>query len=95
MPPMAVMPLEEAKSVLDFAKAGGYVYTLGNLPSGSSENGLHDPKMAALMKELQAQPTVKACTQGLAAELDTKAPGLVSQLQFVSGEFPMLQYEVE
>lgn len=91
MPPMAVMPLKEAKSVLDFAKAGGYVYTLGNLPSGSSENGLHDPKMAALMKELQAQPTVKACTQGLAAELDTKAPGLVSQIQFVSGEFPMLQ----
>lgn len=92
MPPMAVMQLAEAKTVVDFAKAGGRVYTLGKLPTGSPENGLHDPAMAALMTELQAQPTVKACVQGFRAELSAKAPGLESCLQFVSGEFPMLQH---
>lgn len=92
MPPMAVMQLAEAKTLVDFAKAGGHVYTPGDLPTGSTENGLHDPAMAALMKELQAQPTVKACPQGLAAELDAKAPGLESCIQFLSGEFPMLQH---
>ncbi len=92
VPPMAVMQLAEAKALVEFAKAGGHVYTLGNLPAGSPENGLNDPAMAKLMTELQAQPTVKACPQGLAATLDAKPPGLESCIQFLSGEFPMLQH---
>lgn len=92
MPPMVVMQLAEAKALVEFAKAGGHVYTLGNLPTGSTENGLNDPAMAALMKELQAQSTVTACPQGLAAVLDAKPPGLESCIRFLSGEFPMLQH---
>jgi len=91
VPPLVVVPLNVASKIVDFAKAGGLVYTLGELPTGSTDNGLHDPAMADLMSQLRAQPTVKACTQGLAHELDAKAPGLKSPIEFVSGDFPMLQ----
>jgi hypothetical protein len=91
LPPMVVLPLSVARKIVDFAKSGGYVYTLGELPTGSIDNGLNDPLMTALMSQLQAQPTVKACTQGLVQELDAKSPGLTSPIQFTSGEFPMLQ----
>ena len=47
--------------------------------------------MAALMSELKVLPTVKACPQGLGPELAAKPQGLRSAIQFVSGEFPMLQ----
>ena len=91
LPPVVVLPLAVARKIVEFAKAGGNVYTLGELPTGSTDNGLHDPAMAALMSQLQAQPGVKACAQGLARELDAKSPGLNSPIQFISGEFPMLQ----
>jgi hypothetical protein len=91
LPPMVVLPLSVARKIVDFAKAGGYVYTLGELPTGSTDNGLNDPLMSALMSQLQAQSTVKACTQGLSQELSAKSPGLTSPIQFTSGQFPMLQ----
>lgn len=91
LPPMVVLPLSVARKITEFAKAGGNVYTLGSLPTGSTDNGLHDPAMAALMAELRAQPNVKSCQQGFAHELGAKSPGLTSPIQFVSGEFPMLQ----
>ena len=91
LPPMVVMPLNVARKTVEFAKAGGFVYTLGDLPAGSTDNGLNDPVMAALMAELRALPNVTACTQGLAQVLDANAAGLTSPIQFVTGEFPMLQ----
>jgi len=91
IPPMVIMPLAQARAVLDFAKAGGNVYTLGTLPFGSSENGLVDPEMKAMMKELSALPNVTISVDGLKTELMAKANGLSSRVQFVSGEFPMLQ----
>ena len=91
LPPVAVLPLKVARKIVDFAKAGGYVYTIGSLPTGSTDNGLHDPAMAELMRQLRGQPNVKACPEGFTHELKAKAPGLTSPIQFVSGEFPMLQ----
>lgn len=91
LPPLAVLPLDVARKIVDFAQAGGRVYTLGSLPTGSTDNGLHDPAMGSLMRELQAQATVKTCPQGLKHELEAKSTGLESPIQFVSGEFPMLQ----
>ncbi|MHB8970115.1 MAG: glycosylhydrolase-like jelly roll fold domain-containing protein [Pirellulaceae bacterium] len=47
--------------------------------------------MAALMDELRALPNVRTCASGLEQELDARSPGLTSPIEFVSGEFPMLQ----
>jgi hypothetical protein len=91
LPPMVVLPLSVARKIVNFAKAGGAIYTLGELPTGSTDNGLKDPAMAALMAELRALPNVKSCPQGLAQELDARSTGLSSPIQFTAGEFPMLQ----
>ncbi len=91
LPPMVVMPMSVARKIVEFAKSGGLVYTLGELPAGSTDNGLNDPAMAALTRELQTQPTVKACPQGLVYELDARSAGLKSPIRFISAAFPMLQ----
>lgn len=92
MPAMDVLPLDVAQKITDFAKAGGHVYALAELPSGSTDNGLPDPAMAKLMEELQKQPSFHRCENGLASLVDSGAAGLTSQIQFVSGSFPMLQH---
>jgi len=91
LPPMVVMPLDVARKIVGFAKAGGHVYRLGELPTGSTDNGFHDPEMKTLMRVLQAQPTVRKCTDGLARTLAENHEDLTSPIQFVSGTFPMLQ----
>ena len=50
-----------ARKMLAFAKSGGRVYALAELPSGSVEHGMNDAEMEALMKELAAQPTFTQC----------------------------------
>jgi hypothetical protein len=47
--------------MLAFAKDGGHVYALGELPSASVEKGLPDAEMVRIMKELAAQPTFTLC----------------------------------
>jgi hypothetical protein len=61
LPPLKILPLDAARKMLDFAGSGGRVYSLGELPDASVEHGLGDPDMAALMKELAAQPTFTRC----------------------------------
>ncbi len=92
LPPMVVMPLSVAEKLLEFAKAGGMVYSLGALPDGSTENGFYDPQMKKMMEELTGLPSFRRCgEQGLEGDLIAKAEGLTSKIQFISGEFPMLQ----
>ena len=43
---------DSARKILAFAKAGGRVYALGELPTASVDRGLGDPEMAAVMREL-------------------------------------------
>jgi hypothetical protein len=92
LPPMVVMPLSVAEKILKFAKAGGLVYSLGQLPNGSTDNGLYDPQMKKMMEELEVLPGFRRCgEEGLEGELKAKAEGLTSKIEFKSGEFPMLQ----
>jgi hypothetical protein len=91
LPKMAVMSLPDAQKIVNFAKAGGYVYSLGNLPRGSVENGMGDPEMASLMTELKSCSNYKAVSN-IATTLNAKPEGLKSPVQFVSGEFAMLQH---
>jgi len=94
LPPMDVLPIAVAQKITDFAKAGGSVYALGELPVGSTERGLNDEVMRKLMNELQAQPGFRRCKNGLAAALENRLPGLASQIRFIDGEFPMLQHHL-
>jgi hypothetical protein len=61
LPPMVILELEVARKMLDFARQGGFVYSLGELPSASVENGDNDPEMMALMNELADQASFFAC----------------------------------
>jgi hypothetical protein len=61
LPPLNILSLDTARKMLAFAKDGGRVYALGELPSASVEKGMKDADMAAIMKELAAQPSFTAC----------------------------------
>ncbi|MGA2531730.1 MAG: glycosyl hydrolase [Candidatus Aminicenantales bacterium] len=93
LPAVDIMPLEAARKVVDFAKAGGRVYALAGLPTASAEKGMGDPEMARLMGELTRQTTFAAVDEGgLAALIGWKAAGLESPVRFAAGAFPMLQH---
>ena len=92
LPAVDIMPLEAARKIVDFAKAGGRVYALAGLPTASAEKGLNDQEMKRLMDALRAQGTFSAVTgAGLAPLLEGGAAGLEGPVRFVAGEFPMLQ----
>jgi len=91
LPLLDILTLDTARKIVDFAKAGGRVYSMGELPGASAENGLNDPEMKELMDALKALPTFSFCQDGLKPALGKAAPGLESPVKFVSGEFKMLQ----
>jgi hypothetical protein len=91
LPQIEILTLEAAKKIVDFAKSGGHVYSLGDLPSASAENGMNDPEMMKLMDVLRKSTTYAAIDTNLKPLLEKGAPGLISQVIFQSGAFPMLQ----
>jgi len=64
---------------------------LGSLPRGSVDNGMGDPELVALMNELQGCSNYKVVSN-IVSTLNAKPEGLKSPVQFVSGDFKMLQY---
>jgi hypothetical protein len=92
LPPLDILTLETAQKIVDFAKAGGRVYALGELPAASAENGMNDPAMKELMDMLKAQPVFSGCPDGLTLAIRKSSLGLESPVKFVSGEFAMLQH---
>lgn len=93
LPALDILPLETARKIADFAKAGGRVYGLAELPTASTEKGMGDPEMKDLMDTLRAQPTFTGCPEGgLKPLLDQPAAGLESPVRFMTGAFPMLQH---
>ncbi len=91
LPPLLVLPIHTARTLVEFAQTGGHVYVLGELPEGSTDLGMGDPAMKALMDALSALPSVQFCKDGLKNELQRGATGLRSPIEFVSGGFPMLE----
>ena len=91
LPPLDILTLESARKMVEFARAGGYVYALGELPSASAENGMNDPVMKELMAALKAAPEFHALTNGMKAgmEDDATLPGLESAV-YLNGGFPLL-----
>ena len=91
LPSLVFLPLRTARKIVDFAEAGGYVYILGKLPVGSTDNGLNDKEMKALISKLLSLPTVKEAREGIRHLVKEEAPWLTSQAEFKSGEFEMLE----
>jgi hypothetical protein len=95
LPALDILPLEAAHKMVDFAKSGGRVYALAELPAASAERGMGDPRMKELMDELRSQPTFAALGGGgLKALLagPNEPAGLESPIVFTSGAFPMLRH---
>ncbi len=76
LPPLDVMPLKTMQQLVGFVKAGGHVYALGELPNGSTENGLIDAKMAALCSQLSALPGYHRMPGEIQAAVNGRMPGL-------------------
>jgi hypothetical protein len=91
LPSMVVLPLDVAEKIVAFARAGGYVYLLGELPTGSTDKGMNDPDMKKLMDELTGMPTVKKASGGVAQLVGENAPFLKPQVVFETGAFPIIQ----
>jgi len=93
LPPLDILTLDVAKKIVDFARAGGRVCALGELPGASAENGRNDAKIKELMDTLKGLPTFSACGEDFAGQLAKKSvAGLESPVKFVSGEFAALQH---
>ena len=95
LPALDILSLDAARKIVDFARAGGLVYGLAELPTASVEQGMGDPRMRKLMDTLRAEPSFRACPDGgLRALLagEDAAPGLESPVVFRSGAFPMLRH---
>ena len=58
LPPLFLLPRATADKILDFARAGGVVLLLGELPQGSPEAGANDPLIVQKMQQLRALPSV-------------------------------------
>jgi len=92
LPSMDILELETARKILDFAKAGGRVCALGDLPSASADRGMGDAEMKELMEALRSQPSFTAAANGIKPLADRNEGELESAVQFASGAFPMLQH---
>jgi hypothetical protein len=95
LPALDILPLETARKMVAFAKAGGRVYGLGDLPAASADHGAGDPLMKELMDSLRAQPTYSPVGAGGLKAL-WAAPGeplgLERQVTLGSAEFPILRH---
>jgi len=85
-----IMPRDVARKLLEFARAGGFVLCLGDLPCGSTEVGLADEQMRGLTEALRDQPTYVSCTSGLRDLIESRHPAVRSKIEFESGEFSLL-----
>lgn len=89
LPSMLVLPLDVAEKIVAFAENGGAVYILGDLPSGSTDNGMADEKMTALMERLVAQRSVKKVSGGVRELVADPSSVVKAHVRFESGEFDL------
>ena len=92
LPPMVIVSRITAQKILDFAKAGGTVVVLGDLPKGSPEKGAFDQEIVEKMEQLKALQSVVNLADGHKVELlpQTLLERIYSQLRMLSGDLPLL-----
>jgi len=93
LPPMVILSCGSAEKILNFARAGGSVFLLGDLPAGSPEKGARDDQMIRQMQELSGLPTVinLSDTRDRGALLAAKLTSVIEpQLEISGGDLPLL-----
>lgn len=85
LPPLKILTRKNAAKLVELAKNGGCVYSLGELPAASAEYGGSDPEMLRLMTELKAQPGFKEINGDLAEEIGKGS--LAPSVDFLDGGF--------
>lgn len=90
LPPLKLLSLKVAQCIVDFAKAGDHVYSIGSLPDASAENGADDPEMKKLMDNLTDSLTFYESKNGLKGLIKSNSPGLEPCVTFETGEFPLI-----
>lgn len=94
IPPMSVMQIEVAKRLVEFAKSGGAVYAIGELPTMSVENGAYCKEIKSLMNQLCKQKNFHQLTRSFEEELSDPKSLIRSRISFRSGDFPLLTRHV-
>lgn len=91
LPPLDVMPLKTMKQLVAFVKAGGHLYALGELPTGSTEKGFNDPQIQTLSKQMSALPGYHKLPGELQDAINSRQPGLSPSVLASEGT-PLLQH---
>lgn len=91
LPSLDILRLDIAEKILAFARGGGKVFALGDLPKASADNGMNDPVMGRLMMELQRCAHFTSCSGSLKELLEQAPEGLQSQIRFLNGNFPLVR----
>lgn len=78
LPPLKIIGLKTAKTIVNFTQSGGTVYALGNLPDSSIEHGADNPQLQQLMTDLQTSVGFIKAEGGLKPLIESKSAGLVS-----------------
>ena len=74
IPETWIMRLATAKKILDFAKSGGRVVSIGRLPNASFERGANDTEMEKIFTEISASKNfVKRAPENVAEMLEPAA----------------------
>jgi hypothetical protein len=90
--PMVIISRLSAKKILEFARAGGYVFILGRLAEGSPEEGIADPLIKKQMNELIQLPSVVHWTDAEMSQksLVNKIENTINkQVEIISGSLPV------
>jgi len=90
LPPVTVMPLDVAAKLVEFANTGA-VFSLGELPTGSTDNGMNDPKMSALMDRLKSAKGFRSAQDASGRPYEFLSPAVTIQ----QGEFPLLERHIK
>ncbi len=91
--PMFIISRSTADKILSFARAGGSVFIMGDLPKGSPEKGVKDSMIIDAMNQLISLPSVVnlANTQQkhrlLADKIETT---IDKQVEIISGDLPLI-----
>ncbi|MBI5835279.1 MAG: hypothetical protein HZB16_23475 [Armatimonadetes bacterium] len=91
LPPLDLITGAVAEKMLAFARAGGHVVALGELPTASAEHGGGDARLALVMAELRRQKTFHASAGSVKPLMAGEPAWLCSPVRIVSGTLPLLQ----
>mgnify|MGYP005848493173 CR=1 FL=1 len=91
MPATAVLTLNSARKLVEFAESGGRVMVIDQTPRASAERGRGDPRLERLMRRLLRQPTVHFIPGDSLKAFFSREGATWAHVDFLDGAFPMHQ----